>query len=177
MIVFEKNFLLGLLIIVAWSTAYAANGDGDMSKILSEDGTLKETITIKDAQEGFAGVSGKIWTITPSRAWYAAQFFNEEIYKPYQEGHLAKEELETVARVLADKNFFALSPEFGPGLNDKINRHLITIGFGDTKTTLVLTAGKTIVDASSDAKCIEFVKLDDFNTIVQTILALLEDKK
>jgi hypothetical protein len=57
----------------------------DLLPYQAPDGKLQETLVFRDAQDGFAGVSGEVWTIDPGGRLSMARFFNEKTGTPYRE--------------------------------------------------------------------------------------------
>ena len=136
-----RKSLLVCVLVVIWTAAGTASGGEDaVNEFLSADGRLKETLELRDAQEGFVGVTGTVWMIDPSGAWYIADFVNEQVSEPKKQGHFSKDQLAAVAQLLASGSFDELPAQFGRDL--KVNRHMVTIGFGRTKSTLVLNTAE-----------------------------------
>lgn len=115
------------------------------NRFITQEGKLKEELVLRDAQEGFAGVSGEIVTIEPEGAFTVARFLNEEIRKPHRRGKLRREELERIAIVLASNSFTKLPARIGR--DAKINRHIFRLSFGKKESVLVLRPGETLEEA------------------------------
>ncbi len=138
------TLLVACLLVGGFSTFCESSEERDkLNSYLTPDGTLRQQLVMMDAQEGFVGVIGEIWTIEPSGSWYVGRFINERIHQPHRKGSLTKDQLTSIARVLASNSFFELPATFGRNL--KVNRHLVTISFGKKKSTLVLNGGEPIV--------------------------------
>jgi hypothetical protein len=159
------------LLLGFWATSWGAMyAGGHVSKYLAPDGRLKGRLEVRDAQEGFVGVSGEIWVIEPSGRWYAARFVNGHVSEPSRTGDLTQAELSRLAEELARQKFSTLPTLFGR--NVSINRHLMTIAFADRQTTLVLRPGETVAEMAQTAD--DPGAITRFLALVQTIQSLLE---
>lgn len=157
--------------MVCATTCGASDSEDRMNNFLTENGKLKETLVLKDGQEGFVGIKGNIWTIEPSGLWHISHFLNEQIDKPYRKGYFTAKELATVADVLVSNKFSKLPAYFGRDL--KINRHLLVIRFGKKSSTLVLNTGEPLT--TKDVPMPQTHIWERFIVIVQTIQNLLKD--
>ena len=53
----------------------ASNAQGiARDKYITKDGKLGESLTFKDEQGGFAGVTGSIWAVQPDGSWEHKRF-------------------------------------------------------------------------------------------------------
>lgn len=165
-----RKWICGCILSAICATVGLANGAEDkVSKFLGEDGELKETLELKDAQEGFVGVTGTVWIIEPDGGWLVADFINEKIYEPKQQGCLSSDQVVALVALLESVRFVELPPFLGRDL--KVNRHMITISFGQEKSTLVLNTGEPI--SAPPPGNPQAAKWDRFLRIVKTIRALL----
>ncbi len=146
---------------------------GALGGLMGRHAMLQDTIVVRDAQEGFVGVTGELWSIAPSGKWQIARFVNDKTDLPYRQGRLAPEQLLALTRVLQSQSFAELPDSFGRDV--KVNRHLITISVGKKRSTLVLNAGelatrKSVSEADAQAKlwC-------RFLSIIDTVQSLLKD--
>src|SRR5262245_48111540 len=69
---FQRNSPAGRL-------AFAARADDKPEDFLTKDGTLKEALQVKDVQGGFAGFTGKAWTVQPGGEWTISKVMNEKM--------------------------------------------------------------------------------------------------
>jgi hypothetical protein len=172
--------LLDFLFVVAACGAVlvcqtTANSN-DLSKFLTPSGKLQACLVFRDAQQGFAGVSGEIWTIEGGGHFSIARFLNERTDAPYWERDLTPSELESVAKVLAASNFLALPDSFGR--ESKINSRLLTLAFGKKKSVLALPAGEGVTEETSPpADDSQSIAWHNFVSVVRAIRALGKDRK
>lgn len=160
--------------VVSAASSAASGGCNEVTSYLSSDGALKKTVKLTDAQEGFVGVTGTLWIIEPTGSWRIANFVNEQVYEPRQQGHLSYDQLAVVGNLLASGAFCGLPHQFGRRL--EVNRHMVTIGFGRMTSTLVLNAAEpataTIAPALDAAEADALIR---FLHIFKGIQNLLED--
>ena len=172
--------LLGVLFVVATCGAVVVcqttPNSNDLSKFLTPGGKLQACLVFRDAQQGFAGVSGEIWTIEVGGHFSIARFLNERTDAPYWKRDLTPSELESVGKVLAASNFLALPDSFGR--ESKINSRLLTLAFGKKKSALALQAGESVTEETSPpAGDPQTIAWHNFISVVQTIQALAKDRK
>lgn len=127
----------------------SGRGD-DMSTYLTPDGLLKHPIELRDAQEGFVGVTGSVLTVEPDGSWHVARFLKEpgkeEEVKQTRSGKLTREQLSKLAQELSVKRYKELPAAIGN--NPKINRHIFTIRFGEDAKNMFLRGRESIEEAS-----------------------------
>lgn len=166
--------LLGICALV--SPCEAADDGNQLCKFLTPEGNLQERLEFRDAQEGFVGVAGEIWTVEPSGRFSIARFINEKTDAPYWERNLTPAELKHLAQVLATSNFLE-SPAFF-GRDSKVNRHLLTLAFGKKKSTLVLNPGEPATEKVTPPPGDPLGPLwGKFISIVQAVQMLSKDRK
>lgn len=129
---------LGVLFFIVIAALGPASGS-ELSDYLSE-GTLKEAVTLTEAQEGFVGVAGMSWVVEPSGAWRISNFVNQQVQEPKERGQLNKEQMAVVAGLLASEKYSDLPPRFGRDV--QVNRLLLSISFGQMTKTLILNPGE-----------------------------------
>jgi len=154
-----------------WATTCGTMPAGDhVGTYLDPDGRLQSRFELRDAQEGFVGVSGEMWVVEPLGRWYAARFVNEHVSEPSRIGDLTQAQLAQLAEELAQQQFSTLPTVFGRTV--PINPHLMTIAFGDRRTTLVIRPGETVAEMAQTAD--DPGAVTRFWAIVRTIQSLLE---
>jgi hypothetical protein len=93
---------------------------------------LKEPLTVREQQEGFAGMTGTIWDVGTDGKWKVSRFRRNrdgtEQLTPLRSGTLSSAEIEGLAKSLAEREFAALPAKTGEPA--KVNAHTLTIGFG-----------------------------------------------
>jgi len=134
------GLLLGVLVVVP--SSLATQDRTELRKFLTPDGRLQSPFVFRDGQQGFAGVSGEIWTIGPQGHFTIARFLNEKIDAPYWEHDLTPDQLKGIAKVMAANNFCELPESFG--VDSKVNAHLLTLSFGKKESTLALKPGEAV---------------------------------
>jgi hypothetical protein len=127
--------------------ASAADSMAHPSEYLAEDGQLRAQLELKDAQDGFAGISGTMWTIERDGTVKAARFVNARVDPPRRVGQLTKDDLAKLAEVLSAQGFSGLAPELGR--EQKVNARRITVTFGGKSSTWVLPPGQDPVEAAA----------------------------
>jgi hypothetical protein len=161
------------LLLGCWATSWGATRAEDhVSEYLTRDGRLKGQLELRDAREGFVGVSGEVWVVEPSGRWYVARFVNEHVGEPSRTGDLTRAELTRLAEELARQKFSTLPTLFGRDV--PINRHFMTIAFADRKTTLVLKPGETVAEVAQTTD--DPGAVTRFLALVQTIQNLSEKR-
>jgi hypothetical protein len=167
-------FLLGVNAALPLCPATAEQDE--LCKFLAPGGTLKERLLFRDVQEGFAGVSGEVWTIEPSGRISIARFLNEKTGAPDWERNLTPAELKSLAQTMATSRFLEWPASFGR--DAKVNAHRLTLAFGEKKSTLVLQAGEVLTpEAAPPAGDSQAVVWGNFISVVQAIHALAKDRK
>jgi hypothetical protein len=133
------SFLTSVLFLVMMTSPGFAQQD--VKAYLSEkDGrkALKEPLVLREVQEGIAGKTATVWTIEPSGEWRVARARSNkdgsEHLTPISSGKMAPEQIEALAKVLADANLAGLPAKTGRAA--KINPHEIILKFGQKTATL-----------------------------------------
>lgn len=133
--------LLGLCTVSGLASESTESSGG----ALMEDGRLKAELEVRDAQAGFAGLSGTITRIEPDGAFTVSRFLNERVEEPHREGRLGREEIESLAEALAEQGFLELRQEIGQA--PPVNPRTITVALGERTTTLSLEPGVQLEEA------------------------------
>jgi hypothetical protein len=126
---------------------------------------LKETLTVKDVQGGFAGFTGKQWTVEPSGKWKVYEVFNERLTEKAG-GELKKEQLTELARELEKYRLADLSSKG----KETTNPHVITISQGKKSVRLTLPPGDSL--PKPDAGSVE----GRFSGVASAVQKLLREK-
>jgi hypothetical protein len=132
--------LLGVCVFLA--SAHTPRHGIDLRQYLAADGKLLAPLVYRDAQDGFAGVSGEVWTIQVGGHFSIARFLNERTTPPYWERDLTPDQLTELAKVLAANHVMALPERLGQ--DAKVNSHVLTLTFGKMKSELALPAGEDL---------------------------------
>ena len=100
---------MGFALSIACATQAALPRD----KFLNGNGKLTDTLTLKDGQGGFVGMTGFIWTVRPDGSWDRKRFINARMNKPDQQGKLTAKQLQALADVLAHAQVSKLPAQLG----------------------------------------------------------------
>jgi hypothetical protein len=148
---------------------------GDLLPYLTPDGKLQAPLAFRDAQDGFAGVSGEVWTIDPGGHLSMARFLNEKTGAPYRERDLTSIEIQTFVRMLAANHLLALPGHLGRDV--KVNPHVLTLAFGKMKSELTLQAGEAVAEQTKPpADERQAAAWRDFRSIVRALQILAKDQ-
>lgn len=148
----------------------------ELRKYLTPDGGLQARLVLRDGQDGFAGVSGEIWTIEPEGHFSIAHFLNDKTDPPYRERILAPANLKQLAKVLTTEHFVDLPDTFGRDV--KVGAHILTLSFGTKQSTLVLRGGEAVTDqTTASAGDPQTSAWRNFIKIVEAVQVLARDQK
>ena len=117
---------------------------------LTPQGQLREVVELKDAQGGFAGMSGHVWLVLQNGQWTRRPFLNRTKQTPDAQGKLTADQLRTVAEQLALCRVEKLRGRIGGASGN--NPHLITIRYGRRQSTLVLGTGAPLPAANPQSQ-------------------------
>ncbi|MEO1999330.1 MAG: hypothetical protein ABGZ17_29145 [Planctomycetaceae bacterium] len=113
---------------------------------LTPEGLLRQVVELKDAQGGFAGMSGHIWLVLQNGQWTRRPFLNRTKRSPDAQGQLTADELRALAGQLARCRVEKLPGRIGGASG--ANPHLVTIRYGRQQSTLVLGTGSSLPAAN-----------------------------
>ncbi len=133
---------LGLL---AWDSSFAMGTNADAS----QPPAAAEVVELRDGQSGFAGLSGTVVVIEPDGAFHVARFLNEQIWSPTREGKLGPEDMAKLNAVIGETDFAGLPPVVEA--TAEINPRVVSVRYGDRRSTWQLTPGQPLSDAISAA--------------------------
>src|SRR3954447_2642976 len=98
------------------------------------DCPAKPMLTIKDAQDGFAGKTGTIWTIKPDCSYEVSRFRGAEVSPPHLKGRLTPEQQSQLAGALAGAAVETLPAQIGEPA--PVNSRQISIDYGGKTAVL-----------------------------------------
>ena len=162
--------LLGFALLFACATQAAVPRD----KFLTEDGKLSDTLTLKDGQSGFAGITGFIWTIRPDGSWDRKRFISRRLMEPDQQGKLTAKQLQSLADVLAHAQIHKLPARIGEVRG--ANPHVVTLTWGKQSCVWTLPPGSP-VPKYQDQPSGKLTSEDSFAEISQVMRAMLKTSK
>ncbi len=106
---------------------------------LTAEGKLAHALSLRDAQGGFAGFSGHLWTIEPDGSWRREPFLNRNVRAADMKGQFTKEQLAALEKYLTKHDLLGLPERIGKPVG--ANPHVFTIAFGEKQTALTVGAG------------------------------------
>jgi len=124
------------------STRFLVGKLEKLSDYLSEEGELKNYLTLKIEQSGFAGTTSDTININ-HLGEFNTVYFDGEKKEIQKSGKLEKKVLKEIAEKLANENFLTLPDKFGNN-PVKVNTRKIILEFGGLKKTLILKPGEEI---------------------------------
>jgi hypothetical protein len=154
------------------AAALGAGAGVQPSDYLTKDGQLRQALEVRDVQGGFAGFTGRQWTVEPSGKWTVHRVLNKPV-EVEGKGELSKEQLASLAAELARYGLKDL-PSVKPG-QPMANPHVVTIKFGKQTASLTLGAGQSLpkVDPNKPRATIQ----GRYSGIVEAVRKLLPVKK
>lgn len=137
---------------------------------------MQARLVLRDGQQGFAGMSGEVWTVEPGGRFSIARFLNDRTDPPYWERSLAPTERKELAKVLAASHLLDLPDTFGRDV--KVDAHLLTLSFGKKQSTLALQGGEAVTDKTTPpAGDPQTSAWRNFIAIVRTLQGLAQERK
>jgi hypothetical protein len=169
-----RRLMYAAIFLAFWSmTSTAMDTPTSRDRFLGPDGQLTARVELKDAQGGFAGFSGTLWTIEPDGTFRVSQFLNEKVHGPDRTGQLTQESLTRLAEVLVVQDFLGLPMELGHQL--RVNPHRLTLSFDQKTVSLGLPPGVSIAEAAAAHKGDEKNAEARFLALAGTVRQLVED--
>ncbi len=111
----------------------------------TQPGALKETITLRDLQGGFAGFTGWLTTINPDGTWNRRQVFNQQLREISHQGSFSVDQVKSLNAVLAAARVEQLPERIGQFAG--ANPHVVTLTVGNRQSVLTLPAGGSLPQA------------------------------
>jgi hypothetical protein len=130
------------------------------------DEKLGEKLVVKELQGGFAGFTGKQWTIDTDGKWEEATVFNKKVTVT-RSGKLEKKELEKLAAAVKKFDAGTLKNEGKEGTNPKV----VSVAYGKNTAELTLKTDGEL--GKPDAKTIQ----GRFSGVVAAVKAAIPAKK
>ena len=166
-------------VCAALAGAHSPRRRSDLRQYVAADGKLQAPLVYRDAQDGFAGVSGEVWTIEAGGHFSIARFLNEKANAPYWERDLTLDELRALAKMLATNHLLMLPNRLGRdelGREEKVNPHVLTLAFGTMKSELVLQAGESGEGEQPSENDPKAAAWRDFIGVVRALRVLAKDR-
>ncbi|MBP64099.1 MAG: hypothetical protein CMJ62_21480 [Planctomycetaceae bacterium] len=131
-------------------------------------------MTLKDAQGGFAGFTGVLWTVRPDGSWDRKLFINRKIRKADQQGKLTAKELRSLADILAHAQVDKFPPKMGKFRG--ANPHVVTLSWGKHQCEWTLPPGSP-VPKYPDQPFGKLTSEDSFAEVFQILHKMLKNPK
>jgi hypothetical protein len=123
------SFALGLVLTMIMSSV----------DIHADSCPVTQSLTVTDAQEGFAGKTGTIWTVRPDCTFSVARFVGARIAEPHQQGRLTSDQQRRLAELLAKDPIAELPAKIGEAT--PVNPRSITLEYGGRVSVLAMGPG------------------------------------
>lgn len=147
------------------------DSDGDAgNEYLTSAGQLKGQLRLRDSQSGFAGETGRVWTIEPDGRWQRQPFVNARSGAPESSGQLDRDQLKQLADAMAKHRLATLPERMG---NRGVNPRVVQITFLDRQVSLIGSAGARL-PADDDASVPRPQRL--FAGLARAILRAVSDR-
>ena len=164
------------IVLVAFTLLFVGALQAALSpdKFLTKEGRLTATLTLKDGQGGFVGITGSIWTVRPDGSWDRQRFINARIDKPDQQGKLTAKQLQALADVLAHAQIHKLPDRLGKFRG--ANPHVVTLSWGKSTCVWTLPPGSPVPKYSNQPGG-KLTPEDSFAEIAQFLHSTLKTSK
>jgi hypothetical protein len=158
--------------IVQVTSLKAAGAKDREQSYVDPQGRLRSALVLRDAQSGFAGQTGNVWTIEPDGTWRHQTFLNRMVRDPDSQGKLTRKQLDGLASALKQHDLSGLPEKLGK--NPGVNPHVFSISFGKLSSSMMLRGGADVPKADPRQS-----KTADqrFAAIVRAIRGTLQAKK
>jgi hypothetical protein len=131
--------------VPAWAAGFALLLAALLSSTLamSEQCPLSSPLVVKDLQDGFAGQTGSIWTVSVDCTITVARQVGQKVSEPYYRGRLSAEQQVELRNALKKTSLADLPPEAGTG-GPPVNARRVVVAMGSRVSTLTLTPGSDL---------------------------------
>jgi hypothetical protein len=106
---------------------------------MAQESSLSAPLVVKDLQSGFAGETGRVWTISPDGGYTVARQIGLKVLEPDQQGRLTPEQWARLKTLLDQMAAMALPRQLGGA--PQVNARLITLSYGGRESVLNLPPG------------------------------------
>jgi len=107
--------------------------------VLAQECPLKGPLILKDTQDGFAGQTGKVWTVAPDCRFTVAHQVGPKVSEPFKQGHLTTEQQTHLKELLARAAAAEMPEQLGSG--PQVNARRIILSYDGKVSTLTLPPG------------------------------------
>ena len=164
------------IVLIACVLLFACNIQAALprDKFLTKEGKLTAALTLKDAQGGFVGITGLVWTVRPDGSWDRKRFINRTMRKPDQRGKLTAKQLQSLTDVLAHAQIDKLPPKMGKFRG--ANPHVVTLSWRKRQCEWTLPTGSPVPNYP-DQPFGKLTSQDSFAEISQILHKMLKTPK
>jgi hypothetical protein len=106
---------------------------------MAQETSQSAPLVVKDLQSGFAGETGRVWTISPDGGYTVARQIGLKVLEPDRQGRLLPEQWVQLKTLLDRMAVMALPPQLG-GV-PQVNARQITLSYGGRESVLNLPHG------------------------------------
>tara|TARA_Y100000588_G_C14060164_1_gene841038 strand:+ start:207 stop:716 length:510 start_codon:yes stop_codon:yes gene_type:complete len=156
---------------VVWLFLHPIQETFACDKFIGKDGKLTATLTLKDSQIGFTGITGLLWAIKPDGSWERKCFTNNRMAKADQQGKLTPNQMQLLADVLTHAQMHKLPAKIGKYRGP--NPHIVTLSWGNHECAWTLAAD-SLVPKYPDQPFGNLTPEDGFSEISQTLHKMLK---
>jgi hypothetical protein len=128
-----------------WAVALVFAAASLVGRAWAADCPATMPLTLKEAQGGFVGMTGTIWSIRPDCTYSVSRFVNDRVEEPHLKGQLTPEQKAKLEAVLSEKAVAGLPAQVGELA--KVNPHRISLDYDGKTSTLNLPPGTTGAEA------------------------------
>jgi hypothetical protein len=116
---------------------------------MAQETSPSAPLVVKDLQSGFAGETGRVWTISPDGSYTVARQIGLKVLEPDQQGRLTPEQWTQLRTLLDRMAVMALPRQLGG--EPQVNARRITISYGGMQSVLNLPPAGSDRGASRSA--------------------------
>ena len=103
---------------------------------MAQENSQSAPLVVKDLQSGFAGETGRIWTISPDGGYAVSRQIGLKVLEPDKQGRLTPEQWARLKALLDRMAVVALPQQLGGG--PEVNARRITFSYGGKESVLNL---------------------------------------
>jgi hypothetical protein len=103
---------------------------------MAQESSLSAPLVMQDLRSGFAGETGRVWTILPDGSYTVARQIGLKVLEPDQQGRLTPEQWAQLKTLLDRMALMALPRQLGG--EPQVNARRITLSYGGKQSVLNL---------------------------------------
>ena len=107
--------------------------------IMAQECPLSAPLTVKDTQQGFAGETGRVWTISPDGSYTVARVIGLKTLDPERQGRLTTEQQARLKEMLDRMSATGFPEQLGG--DPQVNARRITMSYGGKHSVMTLAPG------------------------------------